>query len=425
MKKTFNQNCIVRRSGPKGGATSAVYLRITVNGSRTEISLQRSCDPSKWDAARGRLIGKTEDVRSFNHYLDAVQGKIYEIFQFFFSSGIDFNGEKIKAKYLGLDVEKRRTLLEVYEDHNKEFELLVGKGLSYRTLQKYKTIKGYLVEFLRYQYALNDIDLDRVDYQFIRDFEIYLKSVKHCCHNTAMDYLKKIKKILNQCIAKRWITKSPFVGFKMSNHETHKTFLTEAELKLIGEKEIAIPRLDQVRDMFLFSCYTGLAYCDVEKLTKENVVVGVDGDRWISTHRSKTNTASKIPLLPVAASIVDRYTNHPVTDYSGKLLPVMSNQRTNSYLKELADLCGISKDLTFHCARHTFATTVTLTNGVPIETVSKMLGHKSLKTTQHYAKIVDKKVSEDMRALKEKFAIPVVGAWTRSLFYNSIRIKSF
>lgn len=225
-----------------------------------------------------------------------------------------------------------------------------------------------------------------------------------------MDYLKEIKKILNQCIAKKWITQSPFTGFKMSNHETHKTFLTETELKLIGEKKIAIPRLEQVRDMFLFSCYTGLAYCDVEKLTKENVVIGVDGHRWISTQRSKTNTASKIPLLPVAASIVDRYSNHPVTEYSGKLLPVMSNQRMNSYLKELADLCGISKDLTFHSARHTFATTVTLTNGVPIETVSKMLGHKSLKTTQHYAKIVDKKISEDMRALKERFAVPVIAS---------------
>jgi site-specific recombinase XerD len=308
-----------------------------------------------------------------------------------------------------LDVEKKRTLLEVYEDHNKEFELLVDKGLSYRTLQKYKTIKGYLVEFFRYQYALNDIELHSVDYQFIRDFEIYLKSVKHCCHNTAMDYLKKIKKILNQCIAKKWIGQSPFVGFKMSNHETHKTFLTEVELKLISEKKIAIARLDQVRDMFLFSCYTGLAYCDVEKLTSSNIVIGVDGDRWISTNRSKTNTASNIPLLPVACTIVDKYSNHPSVAFSGRLLPIMSNQRMNSYLKELADLCGIPKDLTFHCARHTFATTVTLTNGVPIETVSNMLGHKSLKTTQHYAKIVDKKVSEDMRVLKEKYSSPIVG----------------
>jgi hypothetical protein len=164
MKKTFNQNCIVRRSGSKDGATALVYLRITVGGARTEISLQRDCDPSKWNPPRGRLIGKTEDIRSFNAYLDAVQGKVYKIFQSFISSGIDFDGEKIKARYLGLDTEKQKTLLEVYEGHNKEFELLVGKGLSYRTLQKYKTIEGYVVEFLRYQYALNDIELNRVDF---------------------------------------------------------------------------------------------------------------------------------------------------------------------------------------------------------------------------------------------------------------------
>ena len=219
-----------------------------------------------------------------------------------------------------------------------------------------------------------------------------------------MDYLKKVKKIMNQCIAKKWIERSPFSGLKMSVNETHKTYLNEQELLLIAEKQVAIKRLEQVRDIFVFSCYTGLAYCDVAKLTKANVVIGVDVDRWIFTNRAKTNTPSKIPLLPISNSIVNKYADHPVTSRSGKLLPVMSKQRMNSYLKELVDLCGITKELTFHCARHTFATTVTLTNGVPIETVSKMLGHKSLKTTQHYAKIVDKKVSEDMRALKVRLS---------------------
>jgi site-specific recombinase XerD len=402
MKKTFNQNFIIRRVRQKSRATTLVYLRITVDGLRTELSLQRECDPDRWDSNRGRLNGKTEEAKSFNAYLDAVQLKIYDIFQTFISTGVVFDGEKIKARYLGFDVEKPRMFLEVYEGHNKEFEALVGKGLSYRTLQKYKTIKAYVAEFLNYQYALNDIELNQIDYQFIKNLEIYFKSVKHCCHNTAMDYLKKIKKILNQCIAKNWIGRSPFTGFKMSVNETHKTFLNEQELLLIAEKQIAIKRLEQVRDIFLFSCYTGLAYCDVAKLTKASVVIGVDGDRWIFTNRAKTNTPSKIPLLPISNSIVNKYADHPVTSRSGKLVPVMSNQRMNSYLKELADLCGITKELTFHCARHTFATTVTLTNGVPIETVSKMLGHKSLKTTQLYAKIVDKKVSEDMSALKAK-----------------------
>ena len=410
MMKTFNQNFIIRRFRRKNSTTTLIFLRITVDGVRTEISLQRECDPERWDSAKGRLIGKTEEARSFNAYLDAVQANIYEIFQSFISSGVDFDGAKVKARYLGLDAKKQRTLLDVYDGHNKEFELLVGNGLSYRTLQKYKTIQAYVGDFLNYQYSLDDIELSRIDYQFIRDFEIYLKVIKHCSHNTTMHYLTKIRKIMNQCIVKKWIVNSPFAGFRMSVNETHKTYLTEQELLSIGEKKIAVTRLELVRDIFLFSCYTGLAYCDVEKLTKANVVVGIDSDKWISTNRSKTNTASKIPLLPIAASIVDKYSTHPITSHSGKLLPVMSNQRMNSYLKELADLCEISKDLTFHCARHTFATTVTLTNGVPIETVSKMLGHKSLKTTQHYAKILDKKVSEDMRRLKEKFSMPVLGS---------------
>ena len=403
MKSNFNQIFFLKRSKAKGGATPTVYLRITIDGARTEFSLQRKCDPAKWISDKGRVNGKTEDVKAFNKYLDSVQSRIYEIFQSLVSSGTEFNGESIKARYLGYHKEKPRTLLEVYETHNLEFESLVGKGLSYRTLQKYKTIKAYVSEFLGYQYALNDIELHKLDYQFIKNFEIYLKTIKHCCHNTAMDYLKKIKKILNQCIAKNWIGRSPFTGFKMSVNETHKTFLTEEELLALASKEISIARLEQVRDIFLFSCYTGLAYCDVAKLTPDNVVNGIDGEKWIFTCRSKTNTPSKIPLLPVSNSIVLKYTGHPVTSSTGKLLPVLSNQRMNSYLKELADMCGIKKDLTFHCARHTFATTVTLTNGVPIETVSKMLGHKSLKTTQLYAKIVDKKVSEDMRALKSKY----------------------
>jgi len=407
MKKTFNQIFVIRHSRLKQGASALVYLRITIDGIRTEISLQRDCDPEKWDADKGRLYGRTEDIKSFNAYLDAVQLKVYDIFQGFISTGVDFDGEKIKARYLGLDIEKPHMLLDVYEEHNKEFEQLVGKGLSFRTLQKYKTIKLYVAEFLKYKYGQSDIALHRVDYQFVKSFEIYLKSVKHCCHNTAMDYLKKIKKIMNQCVAKKWIDKSPFVGFKMSVHETHKTVLNEQELKSIAEKKIKIKRLEHVRDIFLFSCYTGLSYCDVAKLTKDNVVIGIDGDRWIFTERTKTNTASKIPLLPISDSIISKYTDYPLTAGTGKLLPVMSNQRMNSYLKELADLCGINKDLTFHCARHTFATTVTLTNGVPIETVSKMLGHKSLKTTQLYAKIVDKKVSDDMRKLKNKYNISI------------------
>lgn len=227
MKSNFNQIFFLKRSRSKVRATPSVYLRITIDGARTEFSLQRKCDPEKWISDKGRVNGKTEDVKALNKYLDSVQSRIYEIFQTLVSSGTEFDGENIKARYLGYHKEKPRTLLEVYEAHNMEFERLVGKGLSYRTLQKYKTIKAYVSEFLEYQYALNDIELHMIDYQFIKNFEIYLKTIKNCCHNTAMDYLKKIKKILNQCIAKNWIGRSPFTGFKMSVNETHKKFMID------------------------------------------------------------------------------------------------------------------------------------------------------------------------------------------------------
>lgn len=404
MKKTFNQIFMLRKQRTDSTRHGTIYIRITVNHQRTEFSTQRLCEVDKWLPEKGKMRGKNEEARSLNAYLESVRLSVYQIFQEFMSAGEEFTVDMIRARYLGLDVERPKMLLEVYEEHNVEFAQLIGKGLSYRTLQKYRTIKGYVAEFLQYRYHLDDIAITKIDYQFVKDFEIYLKSVKSCCHNTTMDYLKKVKKILNQCIVKKWIDRSPFTGFRMSVAETNKTYLTGEELMAIENKIISINRLEQVRDVFLFSCYTGLAYCDVAKLKKENLITGHDSGKWIFINRSKTETACRIPLLPIPESLLSKYADHPLVINSGKLLPMLSNQRMNSYLKELADICGIHKELTFHCARHTFATTVTLTNGVPIETVSKILGHKSLKTTQHYAKIVDKKVSEDMQQLKSRLS---------------------
>ena len=181
-----------------------------------------------------------------------------------------------------------------------------------------------------------------------------------------------------------------------------REFLTQEEIQKMVEKELYTERLDQVKDIFLFSCFTGLAYADVKKLSRNDIVIGIDGDKWIKIKRSKTDTRSNIPLLPTAIDILNKYNGHPDVSNKGRLLPVLSNQKMNAYLKEIAVLSKINKNLTFHLARHTFATSVTLSNGVPIESVSKMLGHKSLRTTQHYAKILDRKVSDDMKALKDK-----------------------
>ncbi len=204
-------------------------------------------------------------------------------------------------------------------------------------------------------------------------------------------------------MANEWLDKNPFANYKSKVKEVERVYLTEEEIQSIIGKDFKTDRLSLVRDIFLFSCFTGLAYIDVKNLTKSHISFGIDGEKWIFTHRQKTESGSKIPILPVTQMIIDKYENHPQCINEGKLLPILSNQKMNAYLKEIAGVCEIEKELTFHIARHTFATTVTLTNGVPIESVSKMLGHKNLRTTQHYAKVLDRKVSEDMKILKDKF----------------------
>ncbi len=217
-----------------------------------------------------------------------------------------------------------------------------------------------------------------------------------------MKYIACVKKMAIRALRNGWLQRDPFIGFNLALREVEREALTAEELETMAGKNFVTDRLAQVRDIFLFSCFTGLAYADLQKLRRSEISTGIDGGKWIFTRRQKTDTASRIPILPMAQEILDRYANHPQCKAKDKVLPILSNQKMNAYLKEIGDCCGITKRLTFHIARHTFATTITLSNGVPIETVSKMLGHRNLKTTQHYAKILDRKVSQDMQALKEK-----------------------
>ena len=257
-------------------------------------------------------------------------------------------------------------------------------------MERYETSLKHTKDFLLWKYNLTDINIEKIDYAFIMEYEFYLRSERKCANNTAVKYIKNFHKIINQCLANGWLSKDPFVNYKAKIKEVIREFLTEKEVEEIINKEFVSQRLELVRDIFVFSCFTGLAYIDVKQLTKDNISLGIDGDKWIFKNRQKTDTASKIPLLPMAQEVIDKYANHPVCKNENRLLPILTNQKMNAYLKEIADVCGIKKELTFHIARHTFATTVTLSNGVPIETVSKMLGHTNLKTTQHYAKILDK-----------------------------------
>jgi site-specific recombinase XerD len=316
---------------------------------------------------------------------------------------IDITFESFKTEYQGKK-ERNRFLVPIFQDHNNKIKALLGKEYAPGTLERYATSLKHTIEFMQWKYNISDIDITKIDHAFIADYEFWLRSVRNCANNTAVKYIKNFHKIIKICLANDWMDKNPFANYKSKVKEVERVYLTEDEIQAIIEKEFKTERLALVRDIFLFSCFTGLAYIDVKNLTKSHISIGIDGEKWIFTHRQKTESASKIPILPVTQMIIDKYENHPQCINEGKLLPILSNQKMNAYLKEIAGVCEIEKELTFHIARHTFATTVTLTNGVPIESVSKMLGHKNLRTTQHYAKVLDRKVSEDMQILKNKFS---------------------
>jgi site-specific recombinase XerD len=379
-----------------------IYQRITINGIRIELSTSKFVDKAKWNKEAGRIKGNSEEARLINSYLDILKNKAYETEKWMVNNDEEINAQTFKNKLLGIE-ENQRKLLIIFEDHNKRMKELVGKEFSNNTFKKYETTLSHTKEFLKHQYKINDISIKRVDIAFINDFDFYLRNTKNCNNNSTIKYIRNFGKIVKQCYVNGWLEKDPFLNYKGKVKEVERTYLTELEIEVLLNKNFKINRLELVRDIFLFSCFTGLAYIDVHNLTKSNIIVGIDGEKWISTHRQKTESASKIPILPVTQMIIDKYENHPQSTNEDKLLPILSNQKMNAYLKEIAAICEIEKELTFHIARHTFATTITLTNGVPIESVSKMLGHKNLRTTQHYAKVLDRKVSEDMKLLKDKF----------------------
>lgn len=378
-----------------------IYLRLTVDSQRAEISTQMQCEPSRWNKHAGRVIGTKEEVRSLNAILDALQLKVHDTYRQLIQSDSIITAEAIKNKLQGV-TEKGIMILEVFKKHNQQMELLVGQDFAPGTLERYRTSLDHTRSFIQYKYNAEDLDIKKLDYSFISEYSYWLKTVRKCCHNTTMRYLSNFKKIVLHCVKNGWIDRDPFYGYKLTKKEVIRTALTDSELKSLSVKSMATDRLSQVRDIFLFSCYTGLSYVEVKNLKRSNIAKGMDGQLWIFTRRQKTDTPSEIPLLPVPLNLLNQYKEHPACVNKGLVLPVLSNQKMNAYLKEIGDVCGITKNMTFHLARHTFATTVTLNNGVPMETVSKMLGHKSIRQTQHYGKILNKKISEDMQALKSK-----------------------
>ena len=380
-----------------------IYMRITVNGKKAEMATNRYINADRWNSEGGFIKGTKTEYKQLNEYLDLLRSKVYLAQREMLEQNQLVTALGLRNTVQGTHT-TQRTVLEVFRYHNRLMKERIPEDNSPTTLIRYETTLNHVAEFIKSKFKVEDIYLNSLNHEFIADFEHYLRTVKKCNNNTSVKYIKNFKKIVRLAIKNDWLSKDPFFNYRASVKPVKREFLDSEEIFLLENKVFQIPRLEQVRDIFIFSCYTGLAYKDVLELSEDNIRTGIDGEKWIFTERAKTSVKSNIPLLPKALQIIDKYRDWPENLSKGKLLPVISNQKINAYLKEIALIAGVKKNLTFHLARHTFATTITLTNNVPIETVSEMLGHKSIKTTQIYAKVIDKKVSEDMRILRNKLA---------------------
>ncbi len=402
---TFGVIFYLKKQKTTSQGKAPICARVTVNGKRTEISIKRSIDVSGWDTKKGMARGSRQEVAELNRYLDRFKAKIIDTYQQMVLSGCTIDGPAIRDQVMGAG-HSGPTLVSLMDHHNKEQE----SKLAYGTMKNYYTTQSYIRRFLKSRYQRTDIALSALNYTFISDFENYLRTHKPKDHqrslnnNGIMKHIERLRKMVNMAVTTDWLAKDPFAKFKIHFDRVERECLNSEELAKLENKQFKIERLQQVLDMFLFSCYTGLAYIDLFELTPSNIITGIDGKLWISTSRAKTDTSVRVPILPKAKELMEKYKDDPRAVANGTVFPVVSNQRMNGYLKEIAEICGISKDLTFHIARHTFATTVTLSNGVPIESVSKMLGHTSIRTTQIYAKVVESKLSEDMGRLQERLA---------------------
>ena len=380
---------------------AGLYLRITVDGRRTSISLNRKIDPSKWDSRMNKLKGKGYEAEELNRFMATIRHKVNKIQHDLIEEGQPFTVHDVKDKYLGKDA-KLKMLIKLFDEHNQQMEKLVGIEFALGTYKRYHTTRSHVADYIKTEYRKNDIPVRDVDLKFIKGFEYFLKVTKECNHNSALKYVNNFKKIVRIAVGNDWISKDPFYNYKVQFKTVEREFLSKEELQALIDKKIEGDRLNVVRDMFVLCCFTGLAYVDIQSLRPDEIYQNEEGGFYIKSKRTKTDTGFTIPLLPTAVAIIKKYKDHPKVVNKDCVIPVLSNQKSNAYLKEIADRCNIKKNLTTHLARHTFATTVTLTNGVPIETVGKMLGHKNLRTTQHYAKIIDSKVEEDMKVLREK-----------------------
>jgi len=384
------------------GDLAPIYAHITVDGRRAEISLQRQTSVTYWDTKSKKTTSRTPEGKELNAYLDQVYAKLLHCHKELTSDRELVTAKLIKSRFVG-QVERHKTILELVAYHNSNMKGVLAKG----TLKNYFTTERYLKQFLVEKRKTRDEYLKHLTYSFIIDFEQFLRKAKpsqasNPLNNTGiMKHMERLKKIMNLGLDLEWLDKNPFARYKLKFHNFKKEFLSREELACFEKEPLSHPGMDIVRDIFVFCCYTRLSYIDVQRLTEKNIVRGIDGAHWIYTSRAKNKISVRIPLLIPALRIIEKHEGSPRCN-DKQLLPVFSNQKINSYLKDICKFLDIEKQITFHSARHTFATTITLSNGIPIETVSKMLGHTKISTTQVYARVLEEKISSDMHDLQRK-----------------------
>ena len=401
QKSNFSLVVYISRTKAKKNGEVPVLMKININGERVVMQLQRSIQPKDWDSKRAKVIGRSHEAREFNDYIDSVITRTRQKYSELITMHDTVTPQLLRDAVLGVNTAKAKMIIEIWEDHIEGLRKLIGKESTYATCQKYNAAKNHFSNFLRIKYKVSDVPIKSIDHYMVTEFGMYLKTEKGCNFNTTNKFLQNLKRITYRCLRHGWIVKDPFAGISLTMKEVDRPYLTEDELKSIMEYTSSFDRLTRVRDFFVFSCFTGLAYADVKKLKRCEIERNEAG-YWIKTKRQKTGGRANVPLLDVPMQIISKYVQLDLLEADDLILPIMSNQKMNAYLKEIADFCGITKKLSYHIARHTFATTLTMMNGVPIESVSKMLGHKNITSTQHYARIVDKKVGEDMERLSSK-----------------------
>ena len=381
------------------GAKAPVYCRIQLDGIRKDFSLKRSIDQRMWDAKKGYPKDLTKEGKLMFDYLKGVEQSVFEAELTCIKTRNTYTVHDVLDIHKGTDKEFKG-IVGLYHMHQKQFmELVKVKQRSPNSWSKYQNCLNHLMNFLKHKYALSDIDVRVLDLDFIIEFDHYLRTIGKCSNNTTVKYLQAFKKIVKLAILKRIIDRDPFMEYTAKLHEVDRDYLTDHELELIQRAELTTEGLVLARDAFLLSCYTGLAYADLKSLKKDQIIIE-HGEQWIKTYRTKSKVRAEIMVLPAAQKIIDRYKNYPETSLKGLVFPLRANQIVNEHLKTIAKLTGIKKHMVFHMARHTFATTVTLAKGVSIEVVSRMLGHKNVKQTQHYAKLVNTRIQDEMMALK-------------------------